>query len=188
MIFHAEEFCKNAVVNAIRGMFSLTTDEIAPYKWHEDLKQTKISIFRANPTKVAIYPAVIVTSAVGEAPVYTYFNDHITEGDDTVTVGGKFQIDITVQVIAQSTVDKERTLNILLKGLIYVSKTAFNDYGLVLENPIRIGGETQETYGGITPYYSQTLDMTFYTEWEEDVGDFTELSRIDVETTFSTQE
>lgn len=179
MVFRAAEYVKNSVVNAIRAIFSLGADEIAPYRWNSDLKQTKIFVYRADPTAAPTYPAIIVTAAVGEIPIQTYFDDDVKEDNLLPTqIGGKFTIDVTVSAIAQSTVDKEHILNILLKGLVYVSRSIFNSDGIVLENPIRIGGESLETYGGATPYYMQSLTMSFYTEWEETLTDFTNLSKI----------
>jgi len=188
MVFRCAKTIKNAVVNGVKSIFSLVSDEISPYAYNEDLKQTKIFVYRAFPSKSPIYPSIVIMSSTGNVPITTYFQDHVSEGTTTDTIGGSFDITITVTVIAESTVDKENVMNILLKGLVYISRSVFDTDGMVLQNPIGLGGETQDTYGGAKMYHSQSLNLRFYSEWEEDAGPYALLSKVDIYNSFSLSE
>jgi len=114
---------------------------------------------------------IIVTASTGSAPLMTYLADVVEDTRSTeqqLTVGGKFNISVTIDVIAETTVDRDNIVDIITTNMLWLNKRIFEvDYNLYIQS-LTYGPESQRDFGGRF-FHIQSMTFDTYTEWYEEV-------------------
>lgn len=195
MTHKAQKHIKNIYINTLRAIFQTSNAKIktsdghiiADYTWTDQKATTKIDVYRALPEDIPMIPIILVTATTGDAPVYTYFGDTIANDkttEETEIVGGKFNFNIDIKVIAETSVDRDNIVDIITTNIIYLNRSILAETYDLTVSDLTFSAETQEDYGAHFKH-TQSIGFSVYSEWEEtlDLTSLVTLNRIDLTVT-----
>ena len=164
------EGAKLSFVLALRQAFqSAVTDPGLRYS--SDDNATKIKVYTAYPLTLAFYPAIIVSVASGDAS-FRYLQDDFVEEDESagvVTYAGQLSFTISLTVLSNSTLERERIIDHLILFVRHLFRDVIHGYNLEYTRDIRIGSENIVEVEN-KPVYEQTMDIPCYMEYKADIN------------------
>lgn len=159
------ERAKLGFVIALRQAFSSSLTH-ADLRYDPDKTKTKIKIYTAHPLTMEFFPCLVVSAASGDASVNFLQDEYIgTSEESTVdTYGGKISFTISITVISNRTVERERIMDHIMFFTRHLFRDAFRTFDLEYTRGITIGAETVMEVDN-KPVYEQTISIPCYLEW-----------------------
>jgi hypothetical protein len=176
------EGAKLAFVLALREAFkSQLADENLRYSDNPD--ETKLRIYTAHPLQLEFYPAIVVSVGGGDASFKYLQDDFIeeNEGDARVRYSGQMSFTISLTVLTNSTLERERIIDHLIVFVRHLFRDVLHGFNLEYTRDMRVGSENILEVEN-RPVYEQTFDIPVYLEYHADIDqkEFDTIRRIDV--------
>lgn len=176
------EGAKLAFVLALREAFkSPLADENLRYS--DDPAETKLKIWTAHPLQLEFYPSIVVSVGGGDAS-FRYLQDDFLEEDEpnaTVRYSGQMSFTISLTVLTNSTLERERIVDHLIVFVRHLFRDVLHGYNMEYTRDMRIGSENIMEVEN-RPVYEQTFDIPCYMEYHADIDQkaLDTIRRIDV--------
>jgi hypothetical protein len=150
---------------ALRQAFasSLTHKDL---KYSTDKAKTKIKIYTAHPLTMEFFPCLVVSASSGDASVNFLQDEYIGTVEDSsiVTYGGKIIFTVSITVITNGTVERERIMDHITFFIRHLFKDVFRSFNLEYSKGITIGAENVTEVDN-RPICEQTISIPCYMEW-----------------------
>lgn len=158
---------------ALRTAFASSLTHV-DLKYDPDKTKTKIKIYTAHPLQMEFFPCLVVSAASGDASVNFLQDEYLgtVEESSVVTYGGKISFTMSITVIANGTVERERIMDHIMFFTRHLFKDVFREINLEYSRGITIGGETVMEVDN-KPIYEQTISIPCYLEWQSGIDQAT---------------
>jgi hypothetical protein len=163
------ERAKLGFVIALRQAFASSLTH-ADLRYDPDKTKTKIKIYTAHPLQMEFFPCLVVSAASGDAAVNFLQDEYIgtVEESSVVTYGGKVSFTMSITVITNGTVERERIMDHILFFTRHLFKDVFRTFNLEYSKGITIGAETVMEVDD-KPICEQTISIPCYLEWQSSI-------------------
>ena len=171
------ERAKLGFVIALRQAFACSLTH-ADLRYSPDKTKTKIKIYSAHPLRMEFFPSLVVSAASGDASVNFLQDEYIgtVEESPVVTYGGKISFTISITVITNGTVEREKIMDHIMFFVRHLFKDVFRTFDMEYSKGITIGSETVMEVDN-KPVCEQTISIPCYLEWQAGI-DQTQLDAV----------
>ena len=168
MILKYSNYAKTALVTLFRYAFGHSSTP-AEYRYDNDQKQTKISIYRGFPKRIELYPAIIIEAEAGDASITFLGEEQYNENRDelgrliSIKYGGPMTLPIKLTIQARTVTDMERIVDLCVVFLRFLFRNKFAEFGFAYTK-INPGSDSHDIVDN-EPLFSRTLTIDVYTEY-----------------------
>lgn len=180
------ELIRSGFVRVLRTAFESNSDFRFKYSStdpNQPAEDSKIFIYDAWPWKKVGYPAVIVSLGAGDPLMRTIGGEHRFDNStdfastldgltyaqlDSEEFGGGLETNVILNAYARSAIERSQLMDALVLYFRHYFISAFEKEGVSVVS-MRQGGEGQQLLGS-DPVYSDTLEVTVYSEFERTIA------------------
>jgi hypothetical protein len=163
------EKAKLSFVIALRRMFESSIAD-KDLRYSENTEETKIRIYSAYPLTLEFFPAIVVSASAGDVS-FGYLQDdfiHDDVGAALVKYSGKLEFTISLTILSNSTLERERIMDHLIIFIRHVFKDLLRSYNMQFYREMRVGSESLTEVEN-KPVYEQTMDIPIYMEYHANI-------------------